>query len=139
MNFHPKHKVCVIGGGKWGSNHIRVLNEMGNLGAIVDCDVRTLTSYSEKYPKISKSALRDVADASDGPGDRAAVLYVGFGCVRLREKSKMRISGSHDGDFHENLVDFAQKHITSLKYAIPRFPTSPTQVTGLEARLLCST
>ena len=53
MSSHAKHKVCVVGGGKWGSNHIRVLNEMGNLGAIVDCDVRVLAAYSEKYPKIS--------------------------------------------------------------------------------------
>ena len=53
MSSHAKHKVCVVGGGKWGSNHIRVLNEMGNLGAIVDCDVQILAAYSEKYPKIS--------------------------------------------------------------------------------------
>ena len=62
---------------------------------------KTTVVFARKYPKIPKSALRDVADASDGPGDRADVLYVGFGCARLREKSKMRISGSHDGDFRQ--------------------------------------
>ena len=53
MNSQVKDKVCVVGGGKWGSNHIRILNEMGNLGAIVDCDVQSLAYYSEKYPQIS--------------------------------------------------------------------------------------
>ncbi|MBC8312597.1 MAG: Gfo/Idh/MocA family oxidoreductase [Candidatus Marinimicrobia bacterium] len=53
MTSPSKNKVCVVGGGKWGDNHIRILNEMGNLGAIVDCDRKTLKSYSKKYPKIS--------------------------------------------------------------------------------------
>ena len=31
-------KVCVVGAGSWGANHIRVLNAMGSLGGIVDSD-----------------------------------------------------------------------------------------------------
>ena len=29
-------QICVIGGGRWGENHIRTLREMGNLGAVVE-------------------------------------------------------------------------------------------------------
>ena len=31
-------KLCVIGGGYWGKNHIKTLFELGNLGAIVESD-----------------------------------------------------------------------------------------------------
>ena len=29
-------KICVIGGGRWGLNHIRTLFQTGNLGGIVE-------------------------------------------------------------------------------------------------------
>ena len=45
-------KVCVIGGGYWGKNHIRTLADLGCLGAVVDSDVDLLNEYSKKYPKI---------------------------------------------------------------------------------------
>ena len=42
-------KICVVGGGRWGENHIRTLKEMGNLGAVVDvCEAR-LAELKEKY------------------------------------------------------------------------------------------
>lgn len=42
-------KICVIGGGAWGENHIRTLNEMGNLGAVVDKNEARLKELKEKY------------------------------------------------------------------------------------------
>lgn len=41
--------ICVIGGGKWGENHIRTLKEMGNLGAVVDISETRLAELKEKY------------------------------------------------------------------------------------------
>ena len=42
-------KICVIGGGRWGENHIRTLKEIGALGAVVDvCDSR-LSELKGKY------------------------------------------------------------------------------------------
>ena len=79
---------------------------------------KTTVVFARKSSKIPKSALRDVADASDGPGDRAAVLYVGFGCARPREKSKMRISGSHDELFSRKSSGFCPK--TQHKPQIPK-------------------
>lgn len=43
-------KICVIGAGKWGENHIRTLFELGNLGAIVDTYEPRLLELKEKYP-----------------------------------------------------------------------------------------
>lgn len=42
-------KICVIGGGRWGENHIRTLKEMGNLGAVVDVSEARLAELKEKY------------------------------------------------------------------------------------------
>ena len=42
-------KICVIGGGRWGENHIRTLHEMGNLGAVVDMNAARLEELKEKY------------------------------------------------------------------------------------------
>jgi len=42
-------KICVIGGGRWGENHIRTLYEMGNLGAVVDMNEARLEELKEKY------------------------------------------------------------------------------------------
>ena len=72
----------------------------------------------QNSPRIPKSAHRDVADARDGPGSPTVALYVGFGCVRLREKSKMRISGSHDGDFRQNNGNVCLKYPKISKSAL---------------------
>ena len=42
-------KICVIGGGRWGENHIRTLCEMGNLGAVVDMNDARLAELKDKY------------------------------------------------------------------------------------------
>lgn len=42
--------ICVIGGGRWGQNHIRTLFEMGNLGGIVESDPKRLQELLEQYP-----------------------------------------------------------------------------------------
>ena len=36
------NRVCVIGGGYWGTNHIRTLHELGELGGVVDSDENLL-------------------------------------------------------------------------------------------------
>lgn len=44
-----RKQICVIGGGRWGENHIRTLHEMGNLGAVVDMNASRLEELKEKY------------------------------------------------------------------------------------------
>lgn len=43
-------KICVVGGGRWGKNHIRTLFEMGNLGGIVEADENRLNELLKQYP-----------------------------------------------------------------------------------------
>jgi|TARA_Y100000294_G_scaffold58524_1_gene55302 UDP-2-acetamido-3-amino-2,3-dideoxy-glucuronate N-acetyltransferase len=47
------NKVCVVGAGNWGKNHIRTLNELGVLGGIVDANNERLNQYSDQYPDVS--------------------------------------------------------------------------------------
>ncbi len=46
-------KICVIGAGYWGANHIKTLDQLGALGGIVDSDKNLLHSYMNKYNNIA--------------------------------------------------------------------------------------
>ena len=45
-------RICVVGGGHWGENHIRTLKEMGNLGAVVDVNEARLAELKILYDQI---------------------------------------------------------------------------------------
>ncbi len=46
-------RICVIGAGRWGSNHIRTLNELDSLAGIVDSDDFNIDKISKQYSKIN--------------------------------------------------------------------------------------
>lgn len=50
-------RICVIGGGRWGQNHIRTLFQMANLAGIVEADSKRLNELLEKYPVQSFSGI----------------------------------------------------------------------------------
>lgn len=45
-------KICVIGCGNWGQNHIQTLDSLNSLGGIVDSNKDIINNLSEKYPYI---------------------------------------------------------------------------------------
>jgi|TARA_B100000959_G_C14978859_1_gene622626 UDP-2-acetamido-3-amino-2,3-dideoxy-glucuronate N-acetyltransferase len=45
-------KICVIGAGKWGKNHVRTLYQLGELGGVVDSNKKALNQIKRKYPSI---------------------------------------------------------------------------------------
>ena len=49
-------KVCVVGAGRWGKNHIRTLNNLGYLAGIVESDPDTRNECQEKYPDVKTFA-----------------------------------------------------------------------------------
>ena len=60
-------QICVIGGGRWGENHIRTLHEMGNLGAVVDMNAARLAELKEKYGMTVYTDLDEaIAHGYDG-------------------------------------------------------------------------
>ena len=61
-------KVCVVGAGRWGGNHVRTLAKLGFLGGIVDSDGAKFASIAEPYPDAKTftnldDAIRDNFDA----------------------------------------------------------------------------
>ena len=42
-------KICVIGGGYWGSNHIKTLSKLNCLGGIVESNFEVLQKYKKKF------------------------------------------------------------------------------------------
>ena len=60
MNSNNRNKyICVVGGGRWGQNHIRTLFEMGNLGGIVESNEQRLYKLLQKYPVKGFISLND--------------------------------------------------------------------------------
>ena len=45
-----KKKICVVGAGKWGRNHIKTLFDLNALGAVVDKNKNTLNKIKKKFP-----------------------------------------------------------------------------------------
>jgi len=45
-------KICVVGAGRWGLNHIRTIEKLGALGGIVEVDENRHADLKEQWPKI---------------------------------------------------------------------------------------
>jgi UDP-2-acetamido-3-amino-2,3-dideoxy-glucuronate N-acetyltransferase len=60
-----KHKLCVVGAGRWGLNHIRTLNDLGHLGGVVDESEIAINEIKSKYPKCSVFSNLDSSFSSD--------------------------------------------------------------------------
>lgn len=54
-------KICVIGAGHWGRNHISTLSELRALGGIVETDLKTLNIFAKRYPDIKHYSTIDDA------------------------------------------------------------------------------
>lgn len=62
-------KVCVIGAGYWGKNHIRTLYELDALGGIVENNIALLQEISKSYPNVeSYPSLEDALINDDFAG-----------------------------------------------------------------------
>jgi UDP-2-acetamido-3-amino-2,3-dideoxy-glucuronate N-acetyltransferase len=60
-------RVCVVGAGRWGANHIRTLDELGCLAGIVESDEATLRRIHDAYPDAA--AFDDIRQAAGGGFD----------------------------------------------------------------------
>lgn len=69
------NKICVVGAGRWGKNHIKTLDSLGCLGGIVDSSPDTLAWFKEKYPGTKTFASLQDSLSSD-PGSSGFDGYV---------------------------------------------------------------
>ena len=56
-----RKKICVVGGGRWGQNHIRTLSEMGNLSGIVEANKNRLNELTQKYNVLGFTNINEAA------------------------------------------------------------------------------
>ena len=62
-----KKSICVVGGGRWGQNHIKTLFKMGCLAGIVESDGQRLNKLLVKYPANGYATLDGaLIDGFDG-------------------------------------------------------------------------
>ena len=54
-------RLCVVGGGQWGQNHIRTLHGLDMLGGIVEVDAKRLEHFAELYPNAAQFPTLDEA------------------------------------------------------------------------------
>lgn len=58
------NKVCVVGAGNWGRNHIRTLYDLGSLDGIVECDQKIIDTIKTLYPNtVCFTSLDDAIEA----------------------------------------------------------------------------
>ena len=68
-------KVCVVGAGYWGKNHIRTLYELDALGGIVENNTAILKDISKSYPNVETySSLKNALKNDDFAGFTVATL-----------------------------------------------------------------
>lgn len=114
-------KICVIGAGKWGENHIRTLYEMDCLGAIVDTYEPRLQELKGKYPVDIYTNLDDaIAHGYDGYDVVTSaethytigkkLLSLGLSTI-IEKPMTMTIEES------EELVQIAEEHNTNFMVA----------------------
>lgn len=63
-----KKKICVVGSGNWGLNHVRTLSDLGSLGGIVETNLDRLNELRIEFPNCDfhyslDSALKKDFDA----------------------------------------------------------------------------
>ncbi|MDX9922349.1 MAG: Gfo/Idh/MocA family oxidoreductase [Syntrophales bacterium] len=58
-------KICVVGAGRWGTNHIRTLNELEMLGGVVESSAERRALLKHDFPGLELFAdYRKAADAA---------------------------------------------------------------------------
>ena len=60
-------RICVVGGGRCGVNHINTLADLGCLGGVVDLNPETLRNYRQRFPQLQ--TFESLAGAFDAEFD----------------------------------------------------------------------
>jgi UDP-2-acetamido-3-amino-2,3-dideoxy-glucuronate N-acetyltransferase len=63
-----KYKLCVVGAGRWGLNHIQTLHGLGHLGGVIDESENSLNEIKSKYPECSVFSNLDSSFSGDFDG-----------------------------------------------------------------------
>ncbi len=61
-------RICVVGAGRWGSNHVKTLHQLGYLAGVVECNGERLEQLRETYPEAGLHSDLDAALAAGYDG-----------------------------------------------------------------------
>ena len=111
-------KICVIGGGRWGQNHIRTLFQMGNLAGIVESNATRLEELIKQYPVEGFTEL-NLAIEKDFDGYTVAApapLHYEIGKKLLEKGRNVLIEKpmTLSAETSKELVDLAKKNAANL-------------------------
>ena len=68
-------KICVVGAGMWGLNHIKTLNVLGSLGGVVEISQNRIEKIKYNFPNCSIFAnLNELQDTLIGPAFAVSLL-----------------------------------------------------------------
>lgn len=111
-------KLCVIGGGRWGQNHIKTLYETGNLGGIVENNESRLKELMVLYPVKGFINLADAMKESfDGfvVATPAQTHYeIGKLLLENRKHTLIEKPMTLSSEESQELVEIAQRNDTRL-------------------------
>lgn len=68
MKKTGNRRVCVVGAGRWGKNHIKTLTDLECLGGIVESNEAVLKDLAKQYPGIQAYEKVDAALKEDFDG-----------------------------------------------------------------------
>ena len=63
--INENEKICVVGSGNWGMNHVRTLSSLGSLGGVVDNDSNKLNELRNEFPNYDFYSSLDSALEKD--------------------------------------------------------------------------
>lgn len=87
-------KICVVGAGHWGENHVKTLYRMGNLGGIIENNSQRLNEILEKFkPVQGHNCIEDALECGyDGYiVATPAETHFQIGSILLKEKQSVLI------------------------------------------------
>lgn len=94
LEMNENKKICVIGAGAWGENHVKTLHRMGNLGGLVENNPQRLNEIMEKYkPVRGHNCIYDALECGyDGYIiSTPAETHFPIGRILLKEKQNVLI------------------------------------------------
>ena len=55
------NRICVVGAGRWGQNHVKTLDQIGCLGGLVEVNEDSRKRFSELYSNMTVHGSLDEA------------------------------------------------------------------------------
>ena len=132
-------RICVVGAGRWGRNHVKTLASLGHLAGIVESDKTKLRELGRTYPDVV--LLDDVQKALEVGFDGFTVatpaeLHASITEQILRGKKHVLVEkplalSVADGRHHHDCIGISQTGPFVVSQIFPRGLSSKNYPNGL--------